>query len=365
MGPEEPRVHDHACGRRPPPRPGGDEQEEHDDERVGGRERAQEGRDEAADRALLVRVQDPVLGQVREAAVGEPELLVEPVGYAGVAPPLERHEVDVDEAEHRERGADTDECHDDATPPRAIERDEAPEDVGAERQKVVTERVQLPSSGRLAVEPRLRHEPVRDDDRAVGEGEAVGPAEVGDRPGGGEREDDRSEQENVFPGGHDIEGRVAHAGLPQQRHREVVEREPHDQDEQRDARESGRHVIATSIMPRLRISTAPGKSARKSEGPSRWFSFAQDLPARSYARPASDAGSQCTSGSLVCTSTGNQRLGVVRKTRRPTRSASSTNAACRSRPPTCSITAFEWTTSKLSSGKGSAQASPWTYGICG
>ena len=97
MRPEESRVDDRAGRDRPPPWPRGDEEEQHDDEGVRGRERAEEGRDEPAGRALLVGVQDPVLRQVREAAVGEPELLVEPVGDAGVAPPLERDEVDVDE----------------------------------------------------------------------------------------------------------------------------------------------------------------------------------------------------------------------------------------------------------------------------
>ena len=132
---------------------------------------------------------------------------MEPVGHTRVAPPLQRHEVDVDEAEDRERDADTDEGEDDASPPRAVERDEAPEDVRTERKEVVAERVQLTSRGRVPVEPRLRHEPVHDDDCAVGEGEAVGPAEIGDRPGGGEREDDRREQEDVLPGGNDVERR--------------------------------------------------------------------------------------------------------------------------------------------------------------
>ena len=47
----------------------------------------------------------------------------------------------------------------------------------------------------------------------------------------------------------------------------------------------------------------------------------------------------------MCTSTGKRRLGVVMNTRRPTRIASLTSLRWRSRPPTCSITAFENTTS--------------------
>src|SRR5262245_64100322 len=44
-------------------------------------------------------------------------------------------------------------------------------------------------------------------------------------------------------------------------------------------------------------------------------------------------GSQCTNGSSVCGSSGNQRLGVVTKTRSATRQSSATNCRCPSRPP--------------------------------
>ena len=98
--------------------PPGDEVEEHDHEHVRGRERAEERRAEPADRVLLVaRVQNPVLRQAREArAVDEPELLLEPAGHARVAPPLERHEVDVDEPPGRDRDRDADERQREAAP---------------------------------------------------------------------------------------------------------------------------------------------------------------------------------------------------------------------------------------------------------
>ena len=61
-------------------------------------QRAEEGRDEPAQRPLVARVVDPVLRQAGEAlAVLEPELLAEPAGHARVAPGLERDRVDVDE----------------------------------------------------------------------------------------------------------------------------------------------------------------------------------------------------------------------------------------------------------------------------
>src|SRR4029077_20318124 len=120
-----------------------------------GRERAQEGRDEAASRALLVRVENPVLGEPREAPVGEPELLGEPAGDTGVAPPVERDEVHVDEPPGREADADADERQADPAPPGAVEHDESAEDVRAERQQGVAPRVELASPRRVAAEPGL------------------------------------------------------------------------------------------------------------------------------------------------------------------------------------------------------------------
>ena len=278
--PEEPGVHDRPGSDRPASRPHRGEQEQHDDQRIRRRERAQEGRDEAASRALLVRVENPVLGEPREAPVGEPELLGEPVGDTGVAPPVERDEVHVDEPPGREADADADERQADPAPPGAVEHDESAEDVRAERQEVVAQRVELASPRRVAAEPGLGCDGVHDDEPAVGERETVGPEELRDRPCG-EREHERGEQQDVLPGGHCVEGGVTDARLPEERHREVVQHEPDDEDEQRDTGETRGHAIATSVRPRLRISTGPGKSALRSDGPSNRFSRAHDFPARS------------------------------------------------------------------------------------
>ena len=89
--------------------------------------------------------------------------------------------------------------------------------------------------------------------------------------------------------------------VPRHRHDEVVERETDGEREQRPPAEACSHVIATNVRPRFTIRTGPGKSARSSPGPSRWFSFAHERPARSYARCAVRSGSQWTSGRRVCT----------------------------------------------------------------
>ena len=146
----------------------------------------------------------------------------------------------------------------------------------------MAEREELPARGRLAVEPALRQQPVDDDDRRVREREPVGPERERQRARADQRDGERAQQQHVLPGGDDVERGAAHADASQSsRHDEVVEREPDDEDDERDPGEALAHVIATSVMPRLTIRTGPGKSARRSPLPSRWFSLAQPLPARS------------------------------------------------------------------------------------
>ena len=68
--------------------------------------------------------------------------------------------------------------------------------------------------------------------------------------------------------------------------------------------------------------TRPGNSAARLRRDNSWTSVANSFPAARYAGCESASGSQWTSGSRVCTSTGKRRLGVVMNTRRPTRIAS-------------------------------------------
>ena len=218
---------------------------------------------------------------------------------------------------------------------------------------MVAERVQLASRRRVPVEPRLRHEPVDDDDRAVGEGEPVGPAEAGDRPGGGEREDDRREQEDVLPGGHDVERRVAHARLPEQRHREVVEREPDDRG--RAARCAG---IGPSRDRHERHAEVADLDRAREERPEVRRAEQVVLPRPRLAREVVRAtgerrrAASGRAGASCAPRSGTSGSGWSRRRAGRRGAPRRTNASCRSRPPTCSITAFEWTTSKLAVRKG-------------
>ncbi len=158
---------------------------------------------------------------------------------------------------------------------------------------------ELATLGGRPVQPALRHEPVEEHDHGVGEGEPVGPGPYRQRSGAEDRDGEGSGEQHVLPCGDDVERGAAKAHVPQLRHHEVVDGEPDDEHGERDARQPLAHVIATSVRPRLTIRTGPGNSPRRSPLPSRWFSRAQPLPVRSYARPAARSGSQWTSGSLV------------------------------------------------------------------
>ena len=99
----EQRRHRRQPARPPSPRRSDEDRREQEVRRG---ERAEEGRDEPAQRPLVARVVDPVLGQVREPAVVEPELVPEPARHARVAPRLQRDGVDVDEPPGRDERAD-------------------------------------------------------------------------------------------------------------------------------------------------------------------------------------------------------------------------------------------------------------------
>src|SRR4029079_10149080 len=112
---------------------------------------------------------------------------------------------------------------------------------------------------------------------------------------------------------------------------------------------------ATLIVIRdstTRVSTDGGKSARSSPLLRSRTRSQVSAPQAAKARSAAGLGSQCTKGTSVCVSSGNQRFGVERKTRGATRHNSATKRLCSSGPPTCSTTAFENETSNASSSNG-------------
>ena len=155
----------------PPRRGDKDRRQQH----VRRRERAEERRDEPAQRPLVAGVVDPVLGQAGEAAVLEPELLPEPAGHTRVAPGLQGDGVDVDQPPRRDDGGDAEDqpAGDPAIAGR--EGDAAAEEVAGDRGQVVPDPVEDPARGGVAAEPVLRDQRVEDDDRRVREREPVDP----------------------------------------------------------------------------------------------------------------------------------------------------------------------------------------------
>jgi hypothetical protein len=107
-------------------------------------------------------------------------------------------------------------------------------------------------------EPRLRQKPVEDDERAEGEREPVGRRGL-ERPAAPRDDDEREcrHEQHVLPGCDERQRGPADARAPEQRHHQVVEREPDDQDIQRPDRPPKCHwgPIAISVMPLLSTRT--------------------------------------------------------------------------------------------------------------
>ena len=129
----------------------------------------------------------------------------------------------------------------------------------------MAKRVELATSRRLAVEPRLRQQPGRRRRSRRRRARAGRP-----RGGGGSSRPrrgcgERDEEEDVLPRGDDVERRAAHARVPERRHREVVEDEPDGEDDECQPCEAHGHVEATSVNQRLSMRTGPGNSDRRSD----------------------------------------------------------------------------------------------------
>ena len=139
-----------------------------------------------------------------------------------------------------------------ALPLRQVEP--AAEEVRADREQIVTRGVENALVRRAAAEPRLRQHAVEDDERAEGERKPVGERPF-ERQAAARADDERErdEQQHVLPRRHDRQRRAAHAGAPEQRHHDVVQRQPDDQRVQRPDRPLEVHSgpIAISVMPVL------------------------------------------------------------------------------------------------------------------
>ena len=175
VGEEEADEEQAAEGAQPPRALPGSRDEQRDEEHVRGRERAEEGRDEPAQRPLVAGVVDEVLRQARDSRpVVEPELLREPAGHARVAPGVEWDRVDVDQPPSGDRCGRSEHEQTDPAELVAPEVEAAAEHVRGDRGEGVARAVEDPRDGGVAAEPVLRKQRVEDDEAGEGEREPVG-----------------------------------------------------------------------------------------------------------------------------------------------------------------------------------------------
>src|SRR5947208_3041904 len=120
---------------------------------------------------------------------------------------------------------------------------------------------------RMPAEPALRQQRPDDDDGRVRERGDVAPTPP-ERPPRAEPDDgERQREERLLPRGDDIQRATAHAGVPELRHHEVMQREPHDEHVEDPDGPPHTGPTATSVRPRLSTRTGYGKSAANSFGP--------------------------------------------------------------------------------------------------
>src|SRR5205823_5003594 len=272
---------------------------------------------------------------------------------------------DVDESEHRETRRGREDRRADAAELRLGERETAAEEVGGDRDQVVARADDDAAMRGLPAEPALRQQRPDGDDSRVRERSDVAPAPP-KRPPRAEPDDrERQREERLLPRGDGVQRPGAHARVPELRHHQVVQREPHHEHVEGPDRPPHAGPTATSVRPRLSTRTGYGKSAARSFGPSGSRTSSNPRAWKSRRR-AAPGGSQWANGSNVWGSSGNQRFGVVTKTRCATRQSSRTNWRWPLRPPpTCSTTAFEKPSSNSASANGSSRPSARTARTCG
>ena len=248
MRPQE-RGEDEQPERQAPTAPQRDE-EQRDDQEVRRRERAEERRGEATEDDAVPGVVDEVLRQARQSVVRQPELVVEP---AGCGPPeRERDRIDIDQSERRDEGGGREHGVAEAGALAVGQREPAAQEVRGDGKQVVAGGVQDPLVRRAAAEPRLRQQPVQDDERAEREREPIREAAVEGQPAAlSHDEHEGNEQQHVLPRRHHRERCTADPGTPEQRHDDVVQRKPDDQDLQCDDGAFHAEPTAMSVMPVL------------------------------------------------------------------------------------------------------------------
>ena len=170
--------------------------------------------------------------------VVEAELVAEVADRAGAAPPLDVHGVEVDEPADGERGPRAEQRPADPAQLVAAQDQRAAEEVRDDGDEPVAEAVEDRLRARLSVEHILRDERVEADDGREREREPVDHAQregelaLADRV----RRDARHGhcEQRLLPRLHDVDLPPAQPGVVEQRQHEVVEREPDDEDVERD-----------------------------------------------------------------------------------------------------------------------------------
>ena len=220
-----------AAGRR--------EQQRHGEEEGRG-ERAHERPDEPPVQLAAAGVEGEVLGHARGAAVLEAELVAEVGRDAGVAPRLDRDGVLLDQADRRDGGGRAEDRPREPAQLRAAEHERAAEQVRGHGRERVPRGQEDRVRARLAVQQVLRDQRVEDDEPAEREREQVDePRPERQRAGAHRVERDAAErrrQQQLLPGLDHVEREARDAGAVEQRHDEVVEREPDDERVEREHR---------------------------------------------------------------------------------------------------------------------------------
>ena len=194
----------------------------------------------------------------------------------------------------------------------------------------MAEREQLAARGRVAVEPVLRQQRVDEDDGRIRRGRARRrPARLGSPRTCQATTTSATRSSASFQAATTSSARPADARGPRAGpSRRCAARA------RRRAPRARRRMQALSRQWRpgsgrgSRCGRGPGRATRELRRDEQVDLLRPVLPERARTPRAQVAsGSQWTSGSRVCTSSGNRRFGVVMKTRRPTRSASRDEAA--------------------------------------
>ena len=210
-------------------------EQQRDGEQVAAGQRAEERRHEPARVLALAQVEHEVLGQARRPVVVETELVPIPARRARLAPPVERHRVQLHDPADRKQRRDADDRVPEAAELAGAETERAPERVRQHRHDRVPETLEDALGARLTVEHRLRQDRIDDDHRCERQGERVHELRSkrqAARPDAHREESDH--EQDLLPRRDRVEREPAHARLVQRRHDDVVDGQAEDEQVERD-----------------------------------------------------------------------------------------------------------------------------------